>query len=105
MGRGQRIEAAVTSISAFVVSIGLLRLPVGPIGLPTRIAVFVSGWVGAFLIGFGAREGADLRYMAQIRAWLSTLEAKAGIALVLLGLILAVTLSWHRTADRPEGRQ
>lgn len=99
------IEAAVASVSTLVVSIGLFRLPVGSIGLPARIAVFVSSWGGAFLIGYGAREGADLRYMAQAEAWFSTFEAKAGIALVLLGLLLAVTLSFHRPADRPEGRQ
>jgi hypothetical protein len=99
------IEAAVASISAFVVSIGLLRLPVGPIGLAARIAVFVSSWAGASLIGYGARESADLRYMDQIRAWFSTFETKAGIVLLLIGLGLAVMLSFRRPADRPEGRQ
>jgi hypothetical protein len=95
------LEAAIASFTLPVASAGLL-IQMGrrtTVGVPVRLVLFLAGWVGGFLVGFGARAGADLRYMAQLRAWFGTTEAKAGIALVLTALILTVMLSLRRPAE------
>ncbi|MEX2457947.1 MAG: hypothetical protein WD770_03060 [Actinomycetota bacterium] len=89
-------------------AIGAFTVPAGSIGLLVQLArragvgflpcaaLFLTTWAGTAGIFYGARAAKDLRYMAQIRAWFGTLEARLGVVLVLVGLALAIALSLRR---------